>query len=109
MTGVRQMVTCYTVSAVPEENPEWYHWEIRVQRIRRRDGSVRWAVQWCGECLGADGEWERDSVPSEGTDEWLAAHRFGLGTAMRLAIAAAPEIVVNGVKAKDVRTRERTP
>lgn len=107
--NVRQMVTRYTVSAVPEDHPTWYHWEINVQRIRRRDGAVRWAVLWGPDCLGADGEWDYNSVPSEHSDEWLAEHRFDLETAMRLAIAAAPEIVLNGVKAKDVRTRERTP
>lgn len=34
--------------------------------------------------------------PSEREDEWLAAHRFDLDTALELAKATAPNVTVNG-------------
>jgi hypothetical protein len=71
-------------------------------------GEGRWAVTRHGSCLGADGEWSWESIPSEREDAWLAAHRFDLDTALRLARAAAPHVVVNGHTALDAYRRTQT-
>lgn len=92
MAEVTVEATRYTVSAVPEGNVNRYHYEIHVEYR----GPNSWAVVRMGFCLGADGEWDYESIPSERRDEWLATHRFPLERALELAKAAAPDITVNG-------------
>jgi hypothetical protein len=77
---------------LPPDHREHGHFEVTVEW--RGDG--RWAVMHMGYCLGLDGDWEYESIPSERRDEWLATHRFDLDTALRLAREAAPEVTVNG-------------
>lgn len=38
-------------------------------------------------------------------DDWLAAHRFDLDTALKLAREAAPHVTVNGRTVADALTR----
>jgi hypothetical protein len=91
--GVLVHATEYSVSTLPLEHPERHSFEITV--AWRNVG--RWAVLQRGrKCLGADGEWDWESIPSEREDEWLATHRFDLETALRLAREAAPKVKVNG-------------
>ncbi|MEU9495451.1 MULTISPECIES: hypothetical protein [Streptomyces] len=68
-------------------------------------GEGRWAVTRNGSCLGADGEWEFGIKEYDRGDAWLAAHRFDLDTALRLAREAAPHVVVNGHTAMDAYRR----
>jgi hypothetical protein len=85
-------VTEYAVCALPEGDINASHFTIKV--AYRGDG--RWAVLRHGRCLGSDGEWDYESIPSEREDEWLATHRFDEDTALRLAAEQVPHIKVNG-------------
>jgi hypothetical protein len=88
--------TAYRVSLLPEDdvNHRFY-----VLTVEYRQG--RWAVTNGDSCLGADGTWADEVKPHGRGDEWLAAHRFDLDTALRLAQAAAPHVTVNGRTAAD--------
>ncbi|MEU6054278.1 hypothetical protein ABZ829_28135 [Streptomyces xanthochromogenes] len=88
----------YTVSCVPEDNLDSHSFELRVQYR----GAGQYAVIRHGHsCLGADGTWDQGIKPYGRGDEWLAAHRFDLDTALRLAKAAAPHVTVNGFTVTD--------
>ncbi len=94
------VVTAYEVCAVPyDEGGNYLSFVIKVERAHHKG---TWAVRRMGRCLGADGEWDWESVPSERTDEWLHAHRFDLETALKLAAEAAPHLVINGMTAADM-------
>lgn len=93
--------TCYSVSALPADNINVHHFTIEV----KYRGRGLWAVCWYGMCLGAGGEWDHESIPTERADEWLAGHRFDLETALRLAQEEAPRLTVNGDTVGDVLAR----
>ncbi|MDX3183543.1 hypothetical protein RKD45_002482 [Streptomyces griseus] len=93
--------TEYEVSILLEGDINRSVFTITVQY--RGDG--RWAVTRNGSCLGADGEWEFGIKEYDRGDAWLAAHRFDLDTALRLARQAAPHVVVNGHTAMDAYRR----
>lgn len=80
----------YSVSCLPLDHPEHYHFELFVE-WRGRD---RWAVTDRMGCLSIDGTWDYEMMPSERTDEWKAAHRFDLETALRLATEMAPKMTI---------------
>lgn len=86
----------YAVSLLPEDHRDAHLFEVRVEARAQRNAPDLWAVAWMGRCLGADGEWDYEPIPSSRTDEWLAEHRFDLATAQRLAKQAAPNVEVNG-------------
>lgn len=90
--------SCYEVSCVPE-GINRAHFTITVEYR----GGGKWAVKRLGQCLNANGTWSWESRPSEREDEWLAAHRFDLDTALDLARAAAPLLTVNGHTVTDAR------
>jgi hypothetical protein len=92
MTVIEPRVTEYTACALPEDNINAGSFAITV--VYR--GRGLWAVSRLGRCLGSDGEWDFESVPSERRDEWLATHRFDEATALRLAVEQAPKVTVNG-------------
>ena len=94
-------VTCYGVNVLPESYGEAYHWAIEVEYR----GKGKWAVCHFGECLGSDGEWDYEPRPSSRTDEWTAAHRFDMETALALAREHAPMVSVNGLKPADIFAR----
>lgn len=48
----------------------------RVERAAQMDGAYLWAVRRDGNCLGLDGHWSYEPLPSSRGDEWLALHRF---------------------------------
>lgn len=103
MPEVRQTVSEYTVNATPPGRDQYNHlWDVHVARSVQIDGTELWAVRWMGRCLDAAGEWDWEPTPSDRSPKWLTRHRFDLETATRLAIAAAPVVEVNGIKAKDV-------
>ena len=90
--------TRYEVTSLPESHDELGSFTITVE-YRGRD---RWAVLRRGRwCLSTTGEWDFESIPSEREDEWLAAHRFDLDTALRLAHEHAPTMTVNGYTVAD--------
>ncbi|MEU5945119.1 hypothetical protein ABZ793_06100 [Micromonospora sp. NPDC047465] len=84
--------TEYTVCALPEDDINAHSYAITVAYR----GRGLWAVTRYRRCLGTDGEWDWESIPSEREDEWLATHRFALDEALRLAAEHAPKITVNG-------------
>jgi hypothetical protein len=93
--------TRYEVSIFPADDINRQVYTINVED-RGRD---RWAVVRHRQCLSAVGEWSWESIPSEREDEWLAAHRFDLDTAQRLAKEAAPHLTVNGLTALEAYRR----
>ena len=99
----RVRATRFEVSLLPEDDINYPLYALAVEAR----GADRWAVVRHRQCLGADGEWSWESVPSEREDEWLAGHRFDRETALRLAAEAAPHVTVNGVTAAEAwRRRE---
>lgn len=66
--------------------------EIKVQRMRQRDGANLWKVSdGRGSVLGKGGEWEYEPMPSSRDDEFLARCRFASAEeAMAAACAAQP-------------------
>lgn len=78
----------YTVTCVPDDP----HWDIKVEYR----GDHRWAVMHYSQCLGRDGTWSHESIPSERKEEWLADHRFPLAEALIRAQDQAPLVKVNG-------------
>lgn len=95
MTSLRieSRPTEYTVAAaeMPEDDINAADFMITVTY---RGGGL-WAVTRRRWCLGSDGEWDFEQGPSERTAEWLAAHRFDLDTALRLAAEQVPKVRVN--------------
>jgi len=94
-------VTEYTVSLLPDDHIDAGAFEIRVQYR----GRGLWGVCRMRQCLGADGQWDWESIPSERGDEWLKAHRFELQDALRRALDAAPSVTVNGRTAAEALAR----
>ncbi|EFE65828.1 predicted protein [Streptomyces viridosporus ATCC 14672] len=93
--------TRYEVSLLPEGDVNRLLFTINVEYR----GDNRWAVVRHRLCMNAEGVWSWESVPSEREDEWLAAHRFDLDTALRLAKEHAPKVMVNGMTALSVYRR----
>lgn len=91
MTDPEVRATEYQVSVVPEDH-ELY--ETLVVTVQWR--SPRWAVLRRRWCLGVDGVWDLEMIPSERSAEWIRRHRFDLDQALELAKAAAPAVTVNG-------------
>jgi hypothetical protein len=97
--------TQYTVSCLPEGDINASVYTITVEYR----GADRWAVTRHRQCLAVDGTWDYEMWPSEREDEWLAAHRFDIDTALRLAREAAPLITVNGHTVAEALARHQEP
>ncbi|WP_086565312.1 hypothetical protein [Streptomyces africanus] len=89
--------TRYAVSYFPPDDHEGALFNLSVEYR----GRGLWAVVRLRSCLGSDGTWSYESIPSEREDEWLAEHRFDLDTALKLAKEHAPKITVNGFTVAD--------
>jgi hypothetical protein len=94
--------TTYTVTCLPPDGLGAENWDIEVQYTggfrwgKPTPPERHWAVRLRGHwCLSDEGEWDRESIPGEREDEWLADHRFTLETALNLAKQAAPHVTVN--------------
>jgi hypothetical protein len=96
-------VTRYEVSCLPPDNTNARYFTITVEWR----GGDRWAVCRLGECLGIGGDWDYESMPSNRTDSWLAAHRFDLETALRFAKVHAPRLTANGRTVADVLAKTK--
>jgi hypothetical protein len=92
-------ITEVTVCALPESSVNHHHYAVQVAYR----GEDLYAVMHMGWCLGLDGTWEYEPSPSGREDDWLASHRFDYFTAYRLALRHAPDVEVNGTKARDAR------
>lgn len=90
--------TTYTVCALPLDHRAADAFAVRVEWR----GGDRWAVTRRQMCLDADGEWDWEPAPSSRDEAWLETHRFDLDAALRLAKAAAPDVVENGYGPADV-------
>ncbi len=91
--------TAYQVSCLPLSHAAAVHLSVWV----KWRGEDRWAVlNNVGLCLGTDGEWDYEGMPSSRSDEWIATHRFELAKALRFAREAAPHLRVNGLTVQDV-------
>lgn len=93
---VRSRTTEVTYCALPEDDINSPQLMVSVQWR----GGERYAVLHRGFCLGADGEWDYESIPSERADEWKATHRFGFEEACALAEKAALTVTCNGLNAQ---------
>jgi hypothetical protein len=105
--GVWVHARSYDVSVWPPEIEcmDSDTWKLTVEYR----GAGRWAVTRGGWqlCLGSDGEWDRERIPSERDDEWLATHRFALAEAIALAHEHAPKVTINDMTALEVLARHR--
>jgi hypothetical protein len=93
---VRQ--TSYEVSCLPEDNVNARHFTLKVEYR----GRGLWCVTDGFFCLGKEGDWEYEPMPSEREDGWLETHRFDLDTALELAKGFAPKLTINGKTAAEV-------
>lgn len=107
MSEFYQRVTEYKVSVFPDRMAnskdmlaaeEADTWSLTVAWR----GERKWAVTRFRYCLSADGEWDFEPSPSNREDNWLAAHRFDLETALRLAAEHAPKVTINGITALEI-------
>ena len=96
--------TRFEFSDLPEGDFNRPVWTVAAEHR----GGDRWAVIRLGHCLGADGDWDYESIPSEREDEWLAGHRFDRDTALRLAEENSHSVTVNGLTAADMLARHNT-
>lgn len=96
-------VTNYVVTVLPEDNINQPTWSIDVTYR----GEGRWALMRGSLTLNrTDGRWEWNSIPEDGREEWLAAHRFtDVDEALAVAKAMAPFLRINGLTALDVLAR----
>lgn len=94
--SVTSRTTEVSYCALPEDDINAYQLTVTVSW--RGDG--RYAVMHRNYCLGADGEWDYESTPSERADEWKATHRFSFDEACALAEAAALTVTCNGLNAE---------
>ena len=95
------IATQYAVTLLPETDINSPFYEITVDYR----GHGLWAITRHRECMNHDGGWDWEPIPSEREDDWLAAHRFDLDTALRLAKEAAPHVTVNGITAVEALRR----
>jgi hypothetical protein len=91
-------ITEYTFYGLPEDHRASPGFQIRVQYR----GRGQYAVMDGCSCLGTDGTWDYEPLPSSRTDEWIAAHRFAENEALLLAERLLPSLTVNGKTAKDL-------
>lgn len=103
---VRVRPTRFEVSLLPPEHEGFRYFRVFVEVLDRCGRAVHDGHS----CLGGDGQWDHAGKSVYGRDDtWIAAHRFDLETAKRLAIEAAPGINVNGMNAAQALARKEAP
>lgn len=85
------------VSAVPEIHELHDSFAVKVEWR----GFDRYAVIRRKQCLGTDGAWDYEQIPSERAADWIGAHRFDYDEAIRLARQACLEVRINGMTVDD--------
>jgi hypothetical protein len=100
-----EVVETYQICALPSDANELdiEAFSIRVQRRSRET----WTVLHGGFALNRHGGWDWEPIPSSRTARWLHQHRFSETEALALARKAAPEVLVNGVRAADYTLKPR--
>lgn len=91
-------VTQYEVCALPEDHIDYPVFTITVD-YRGKD---KWAITRHRRCLGVDGYWDWEPLPSGREEAWLEEHRFALDDALELAKGAALTLQVNGRRVVDI-------
>ncbi|MEU9752192.1 hypothetical protein AB0D90_03520 [Streptomyces althioticus] len=91
--------------------PGHIDYRLRLVRVVRIDPAAPEDRQWAvlaavDQCLGRDGIWCDDPKPRGRDEEWLAAHRFSVGEALRLAQDACASVTVSGVTTAQVVERD---
>lgn len=101
-----QQVTGYRVTAIPPglDDVNAHVFDVRVEWR----GGDTFAVCWLSQCLGSDGEWDYEPIPSSREQDWLATHRFAEEEALRLAHQAAPNVTVNGHTPAELLAKHRS-
>lgn len=94
----------YLVTHLPPDSFEATLWGVTVE-WRSQD---QWAVCVRGWCLTADGDLIHEPQPSSRSDEFIAATRLGLDTALAMAEEYADTMVVNGRTWRDVSATRPT-
>lgn len=94
-------VTRYEVSSYPPDDINSHCFTLAVEYR----GEGKWAVLNGRQALDASGDMDWEPIPSERDDEWLAAHRFDLDTALAIAKKAAPKMTVNGITVTEALAR----
>lgn len=100
--------TGYVVSCLPEGHDERFTYTIQV----RHTGHGRFAVKHGIRFYGTDGTWtyEPDFDEDDAAEAaWLAAHRFELDTALRLAKELAPTLTYRGRTVADALSGPAAP
>ena len=69
------MATAFEM-AIPATGDQFAIKKITVEARKQRDGTARWAIMNIGNCLGKDGLWMFESLPSSRTDEFLEMTRW---------------------------------
>lgn len=98
--------TAYVVSCLPEGHDDRYTYTINVQYR----GDDRYAVRHGMSYANGEGAWsyepgrgsEDDELDDAAELDWIAAHRFELSDALRLARRLAPTLAVRGRTVADV-------
>lgn len=90
--------TRYLVTQIPLSHENSAIWSLELAWR----GPESWAVMWNSRCLNADNEWDYEPLPSERSDQWIADHRFTFDEARERAIAALPQLRINGMTSADV-------
>lgn len=88
----------YLVTHLPPDSVDATIWGVNVEWR----GADQWAVTHLSGCLTADGEILLEPLPSSRTEEFKAATRFDLDTALALAEDYADQLVMNGRTWRDL-------
>lgn len=89
-----------TVSVFPPGHPLRKAFQLSLRRHEHL-GQDKWSVMNGPYHLNKDGSFEHDNEAAS-KKEWLATYFFDLETARKMAIKAAPGLVVMGRKASDL-------
>jgi hypothetical protein len=109
---VHTRATTYTVTCLPDDPHGGGAWDVTVEFrgawrfLEPRPADRQWAVILRGHWhLSHGGKWDlRPDSDDDGYDDWVAAHRFDLETALRVAAEQAPHVVVNGLTPAELLT-----
>lgn len=106
MSEIATLATEYMVTALPVDHPEAHLFSVWVQwrGAKMGQGSIdRYVVsRWQNAVGGGEiwharqGKWVWEPRPSERTDRFMAATRYPLERALKLAQKAAGTVTVNG-------------
>ncbi len=89
-TTVDVRPTRYEVTCLPLYHPDYDAYRVVVEDC----GSGIWVIRHDRFCLAHNGEWEVE--PAVDSNGWLGGHGYDRDDALRLAKAAAPNVVVDG-------------